>query len=130
MKSFNQYSQKRVHRSIRVSQELKKAISNIFQKNFRNPKIKCLITVSMVQVSRDLSYAKVFISCIHPNDFLKKKIDVSNTQVVLDILKKSSGYVRSMLCKLIQLRKVPELMFYNDNSLVEGMKISHLLKKI
>lgn len=130
MKLLNRYSQKRVCRSARISQELKKAISGILRNNFRDPRINFLVTVSMVKVSRDLSCAKVFISYINLSDFLKKHTDINNISIILDVLQKSSGYIRSMLCKIVQLRKIPELIFYNDNSLIEGMKISALLQKI
>ncbi|QCI26043.1 30S ribosome-binding factor RbfA [Buchnera aphidicola] len=130
MKLLHRCSRKRSYRSIRVSEELKKAISKIFQNYFHDPRISFFITVSMVQVSKDLSCAKIFVSYINCNEFLKNNIQVSNTQVILDVLQKSSGYIRSILCKLVKLRKIPELIFYSDTSLIEGIKISTLLKKI
>lgn len=131
MKLLNKNYQKKSYRAIRISQALKKAISNILQNQFRDPRVSSFITVSMVKMSRDLSCAKVFISYIEKNHVLKNKMCTENTKDnPLYILKKASGYIRSILCKIIQLRKMPVLIFYNDDSFVQGMKITHLLKTI
>ncbi|CAL4043026.1 30S ribosome-binding factor [Buchnera aphidicola (Takecallis arundicolens)] len=131
MKLLYKNYQKKSYRYIRISQELKKAISNILQNQFRDPRISSFITVSMVKLSRDLSCAKVFISYIDKTNVLNNKVSVENKKDnVLCILKKASGYIRSILCKILQLRKIPILIFYNDDSFAKGMKITNLLKTI
>lgn len=64
--------EKSFNRSIRISQELQKKLAMIIQYSLKDPRIKTIITVSQVQVSKDLSHAQVFVS------FLKS--DESNTK--------------------------------------------------
>ncbi|CAL4321962.1 30S ribosome-binding factor RbfA [Buchnera aphidicola] len=122
---------KNFKRSIRISQELKKEISVILQKYLQDPRINFTITVSMVKVSQDLSLAKIFISYLdsyksHVNNFK----NFNSIKDIILILQKASKYIRSILCKKINLRKMPELIFLHDNSLSEGIKISNLLKNV
>ncbi|WP_343128052.1 30S ribosome-binding factor RbfA [Buchnera aphidicola (Takecallis taiwana)] len=131
MKLLHNKYQKHSYRSMRIAEELKKAISNILQNQFRDPRINAFITVSMVKMSRDLSCAKIFISYMENSILLKKKIVHKNiNDDILHILQKASGYIRRVLCQIMQLRKIPVIIFYNDNSLIQGMKIVQLLKKI
>lgn len=117
------------YRKIRISEVLQKELSIIFQRNLRDPRINFMTTISMVKLSQDLSYAKIFISYLESytnlvNNFSNK----NNIQEIIEILQNASSYIRKILCKKIRLRKIPYLTFYHDNSLIEGMKIINLLK--
>lgn len=118
--------QKLFSRSSRISQELQKKIALIIQHSLQDPRIKEIITVSEVKVSKDLSYARVFVSFL--------KIDnvenILNTKKYLSILNKSSGYIRKLLCKKIRLRIIPNLVFYHDDSLLIGNNISKILNDL
>lgn len=54
--------EKLFNRSVRISQELQKNIASIIQYSLKDPRINTIITVSEVQVSKDLSHAQVFVS--------------------------------------------------------------------
>ncbi|PWJ80316.1 UNVERIFIED_ORG: ribosome-binding factor A [Pantoea agglomerans] len=107
----------------RVSQELQKEIAMILQREIKDPRLGMMVTVSGVEVSRDLAYAKVFVT------FLNDK-DEEAIKNGLKALKEASGYIRILLGKAMRLRIVPELTFFYDNSLVEGMRMSNLVTSV
>lgn len=107
----------------RVSQELQKEIAMILQREIKDPRLGMMVTVSGVEVSRDLAYAKVFVT------FLNDK-DEEAVQNGLKALKEASGYIRTLLGKAMRLRIVPELTFFYDNSLIEGMRMSNLVTNV
>ncbi|RRS08805.1 30S ribosome-binding factor RbfA [Pseudoalteromonas sp. J010] len=109
-------------RTDRVAQQIQKEIAVILQREIKDPRLG-MVTVSAVDVSRDLSYAKVFITVLNTNDEDKTKQSVA-------ILNEATGYIRSLLGKRIRARIMPELKFVIDNSLMEGMRISNLVDSV
>ncbi|WP_437608615.1 30S ribosome-binding factor RbfA [Erwinia sp. V71] len=107
----------------RVSQELQKEIAMILQREIKDPRLGMMVTVSGVEVSRDLAYAKVFVT------FLEDK-DEAAIKAALRALDDAAGYIRSLLGKAMRLRIVPALTFFYDNSLVEGMRMSNLVTNV
>ncbi|MFP2770853.1 30S ribosome-binding factor RbfA [Oceanisphaera sp. KMM 10153] len=105
-------------RSRRVGQELQKEIAMILQREIKDERLK-LVTVSGVELSRDLNYAKVFVT------FLEN--DPEKIEQGMKVLKDASGFIRSLVGKAMRLRVTPELRFSYDQSLVEGMRISTLV---
>ena len=107
----------------RVSQELQKEIAIILQREIKDPRLGMMTTVSGVEVSRDLAYAKVFVTFLNDKDenAIKEGIKVSQD---------ASGYIRTLIGKAMRLRIVPELTFFYDNSLVEGMRMSNLVSNV
>ncbi|MXP67836.1 30S ribosome-binding factor RbfA [Pantoea sp. Aalb] len=110
-------------RSQRVAQELQKKISIILQREIKDPRLK-MMTVSGVKVSRDLAYAKIFVTFFHDKD--NKELVINS----LKVLKQASSYIRILIGKMMCLRIVPELSFFHDNSFIEGMKISNLISSL
>lgn len=115
--------EKSFNRSIRIAQELQKNISQIMQFSLNDPRIVTMITVSSVKVSKDLSHAQVFLSLFDTNQS-------TNIKKILMILNKSVGYFRKLLCQKMRLRIIPNIVFYYDDTLLKGNKISLLLKKM
>lgn len=106
-------------RSDRVAHELQKEIAIILQREVKDPRIG-MVTVSDVEVSRDLAYAKIFVTFLFDNDPEAVKQGMKG-------LEKAGPYVRTQLGKAMRLRIVPELRFIYDESLVEGMRMSNLV---
>lgn len=106
-------------RADRVAQELQKEVAIILQREVKDPRIG-MVTVSDVEISRDLAYAKVFVTFLFDSD-------PDAVQRGLEGLEKASPYIRSLLGKAMRLRIVPELQFVYDQSLVEGMRMSNLV---
>lgn len=109
-------------RTQRVSQEMQKEIAIILQREVKDPRVG-MATVSGVEVSRDLAYAKVFVTFLNDNQPEQIKIGIK-------ALQDASGYIRVLLGKAMRLRVVPELTFAYDNSLVEGMRMSNLVTNV
>ncbi|ESP94940.1 MULTISPECIES: 30S ribosome-binding factor RbfA [Pseudoalteromonas] len=109
-------------RTDRVAQQIQKEIAVILQREIKDPRLG-MVTVSAVEVSRDLSYAKIFVTV------LNSKSD-EDTKQNLAIMNDATGYIRSILGKRIRARIMPELKFVLDNSLMEGMRISNLVDEV
>lgn len=111
---------KEFSRTRRVGQQIQREIALILQREMKDPRIG-MVTVSDVEVSRDLNYAKVYVT------FLQLDNDAERIKEALVILTEAAGYIRSLLGSAMRLRVVPELRFYYDETLVEGMRMSNLV---
>ena len=104
----------------RIDEEYRKEISNIISYKLKNPNVTGMISVTKVNVTNDLKFAKVYVSILNSKN-------IKNT---LAGLKKSSGFIRSELAKKVNLRNTPELIFEIDDSLEYGARIDSILKEI
>ena len=109
-------------RSDRVAQEIQKEIAVILQREVKDPRIG-MVTVSDVEVSSDLAYAKVFVTFLFDHD------EQAITQGMKG-LEKAAPNIRTLLGKTMRLRIVPEIRFIYDESLVEGMRMSNLVSNV
>ncbi|PJC86147.1 ribosome-binding factor A [Vibrio sp. HA2012] len=112
---------KEFSRTQRVSQQLQKELAVILQREIRDSRIG-MVTISDVEVSRDLAYAKVFVTFLCVGD--------QTPESSLQALKEHEVHVRMMLGKRIRLRLTPEVRFTYDNTLVEGMRMSNLVTEV
>ncbi len=76
------------------------------------------ISLTAVDLSRDLSVARVYFSMLDPDD---------DPQPALDGLQRASGFLRSKLGKELMVRHVPELRFRHDDSIAHGAEITRLI---
>lgn len=113
---------KEYSRTQRVAQEMQKEIAIILQREVKDPRVG-MATVSGVEMSRDLAYAKVFVTFLNDNEPEQVKMGIK-------ALQDASGFIRVLLGKAMRLRVVPELTFSYDNSLVEGMRMSNLVTNV
>lgn len=113
---------KEFKRSDRVAQTLQKEIAIILQREVKDPRIG-MVTVSDVEVSRDLAYAKVFVTFLFAED-------QGQVEDALRGLEKASPYIRTLLGKAMRLRIIPELRFIYDQTLVEGMRMANLVTQV
>lgn len=104
----------------RVAQEIQRKISLILQNNIHDPRIG-IPTISGVFISKDLKNAKVFVT------FLDKE---TSTEIcmAITILQRAARLIRFLLAQTMCLRVVPILLFRYDSSLIQGVKISNLIK--
>lgn len=106
----------------RLSQQMKKEMAVILQREIKDPRLHTMITVSDVEVSRDLSHAKVFVTFLGMDD--------SKVEDNLKILNEASGFIRSLIGKRIQTRIVPHIRFAFDQSLNEGIRMANLVDAV
>lgn len=112
---------KEFSRTQRVAQQLQKELAMILQREVRDSRLG-MVTISDVEVSRDLAYAKVFVTFLC--------IGEQTPESCLAALREHEVQIRMMLGKRIRLRLTPEIRFYYDNTLVEGMRMSNLVTEV
>lgn len=111
------------NRAQRIAQEIQKEISMILRRDVQNSRIGN-VSLSGVEVSRDLACAKIFVT------FFEEKGDSQRVQQGMNGLQQAAGFIRSRLGQAMQLRIVPTLHFYHDQSLANGLHIAHLLRQV
>jgi ribosome-binding factor A len=108
-------------RQLKVSRLIQKELGEIFQQETRLLFGNALITVTQVRISPDLSVAKVYVSLFN----------VPDNKTLLKLIQEHTKEIRSKLSARIkkQVRIIPNLVFFHDDSLDYAMRIDELLKK-
>ena len=109
-----------IHRSNRVAEEIKKELSEIIRNDMKDPRIDALVSVTHVEVSRDISVATIFVSSLG---------DAEAQAEVVKIFKQASGFIRGELANRLSLRFIPELSFRSDQSIRIGARINELINQ-
>jgi ribosome-binding factor A len=104
----------------RVERQLQRELAEILQRDIRDPEVG-FVTVSGVEVTKDLAIAKVYISVLTTKDNEDKKSSIA-------ALNRASNYIHGMVSKRMRMRMVPELRFFLDESIEQGIKMDALLK--
>ena len=105
----------------RIGEEIKKELVLLIRNGIKDPRVDSLISITDVEVTRDLSYATVYIS--------RYGSDTERNDA-LEGMKAAADFMRSELSKRLKLRTVPELIFKLDDSLQYGAKIETILQQI
>ena len=108
--------EKRSGRPEKLGDLIQRELSDLLQRELRDPRVG-MVTITSVDVSPDLSHAKVFFTL-----FEKARLDDT-----LAGLKRSSGFLRSQLARRIKLYTTPELRFVYDESVERGDRLSRLI---
>lgn len=103
-------------RSERVSGQLRRELAQLIQMEIKDPAVG-LISVSDVEVSRDLAHAKVFVTVF----------DSEHAADSIRALKKAAGFLRSRLGQILSMRTVPQLHFHHDDSVERGLAMDSLI---
>ncbi|NIR47546.1 30S ribosome-binding factor RbfA [candidate division KSB1 bacterium] len=107
-------------RSKRVAQLLREEISKIITQELKDPLIG-MVTVTTIKLTEDLKSARVFVSIIGDNDAINKS---------LRGLERAKNWIRSELGQRTDLKYVPRLDFYYDDTIEHAQNIESLLKQI
>ncbi len=107
-------------RAHRVSEEMKKEISDILAHKMKDPRIG-FVTITDVEVTGDLQQSTVYFSVLGSEE------EKESTFVGLT---KATGFIRSEIGKRIRLRKVPEITFEFDEAHEYGNRIDAILRKL
>ena len=105
----------------KISEEVKRCLMDIVQNKIKDPRIPTLTSISHVEVTRDLSFAKVYVS-IFADDIKKQK--------ALQGLESAKGFIKKELAREVKLRVMPELIFINDDSIEKGLKMDKLINEV
>ena len=107
-------------RTDRISEEIKKELSNIIRESNKDPRLPDFVSITAVRVTKDLRYAKVYVSIY--GDEEKKKDAIT-------ALTSAAGFIRREIGQRISLRYTPEFQFKLDESIEHGMHISKLIEE-
>jgi ribosome-binding factor A len=104
----------------RLAEAIREEVARFLNEKAKDPRITGMVTVTAVEVTRDLRTAKVFVSILGDGDRAK-------TFEGLDSL---AGHLRARLGKTLGLRSAPEILFRNDESVARAARIDALLSQI
>ncbi|WP_088917653.1 30S ribosome-binding factor RbfA [Granulosicoccus antarcticus] len=104
-------------RSHRVADFIQREIAGLIRTEVKDPRVSPMLTIASVEVSRDLSVAKIYFSLFDPEE--RKE-----TQ---DALERASGFLRRKLARQMNTRSVPILRFYYDDSAERGAHMSAII---
>jgi ribosome-binding factor A len=110
-----------IQRTDRLNSLLKQVISEVIKREVRNPHISELVTVTRVQITKDLHHAKVYVSVIGSEQEKKE---------TLEALTSAAGFIAVQSSHQVVMRYFPELSFKLDDSVDKHMRIEELLGKI
>ena len=101
----------------RINEEIQRELSGLIR-TVKDPRVHGLVSITAVDTTPDLRYAKIYISVL----------DKSDSSQVLKGLKSASGWLRRELGHALQLRYTPELTFVRDDSIDKGAHILDMLR--
>jgi ribosome-binding factor A len=109
------------NRPERVGQLMRREIADILEHKLRDPRVTGMVSVTDVEVTGDLSLAKVFVSVLEGG---------ADRARILKALASATGFVRHELAPRLGLREMPEIRFLLDTSIERGARVEELLKKL
>jgi ribosome-binding factor A len=120
----------------RVADQIQRELASLIQMEVNDPRVG-MVSVTGVDVSRDLAHAKVYVTVLNTltgdselnNSTLSEPgaLDKLEIEENINALNKASGYLRSLLAKRLSIRSVPKLRFYYDGSIERGQQLSSLI---
>ncbi|HSJ48554.1 MAG TPA: 30S ribosome-binding factor RbfA [Gammaproteobacteria bacterium] len=104
-------------RSLRVAEQLQRELAVLIRDEVKDPRLG-MVSISGVEVSRDMAHAKIFVSVLGEGQVAKES---------LEVLTRAASFLRRELGRRMLLRSVPQLRFIHDRSLEEGARMSALI---
>lgn len=104
-----------------IESEFKRALSDIIRNDIKDPRVSEMASVTRVEISKDLRYAKAYISIF---DTDKKKGSTIET------LTHAEHFIKNEIGTRINIRRLPEISFILDTSIEYSSHITELLKKV
>ncbi len=104
-----------------IESEFKRALSEIIRSDIKDPRVSEMASVTRVEITKDLKYAKAYISVF---DSDKKKASTIET------LTHAEHFIKNEIGARINIRRLPEIKFILDTSIEYSSRINELLKKV
>jgi ribosome-binding factor A len=105
-------------RNRKIAEEIKKIVSHLMLVEIKDPRISKLSSVNHVEVTNDLRYTTLYISCFDPKH---------NVEMTIEGLNSAKGFIRKEIGKRLKLHFTPEPIFKADHSVEHGMHINEIL---
>ncbi len=105
----------------RISEEVKKVVSDLLFKGLKDPRVNSMTSVTNVEVTRDLRFAKIYVSVLGSQE---------EKEASLEGLESAKGFIRKEIGSRIDLRYAPEPLFYLDDSIEQGIYMTKLIDEV
>lgn len=109
-----------VSRDLKVADFIRDEVARIIAFEMRDPRIGSFVSVNDVKVSKDLSYAEIYVSSLQVND-------AAEQEALIKVLNGAAGFFRSTLAKRHKMRTTPKPRFHYDLLVAEGPRIEKLI---
>lgn len=106
-------------RQSRLAGQVQRVLNELLRFESKDPRLSG-VSVTGVELSRDLAVARVYFSTLEPD---------ADTAPVLEGLQSAGGFLRSRLGREIKVRHVPELRFEHDDSVARGFHLTRLIEE-
>lgn len=107
------------NRTRRIGEEIRKIVSTMLINGIKDPRINSMVSVTDVEVTSDLSYAYIYVSILGGDE-----------ESTLQGLRAAESYIRREIGRSIKIRHIPQIIFKVDDSLIKGMYMDSLIKKV
>jgi ribosome-binding factor A len=104
----------------RIGDQIKRELAVIIQRHVKSADVG-MVSVTDVKVSRDLAHAKVYVSLLLEDEKIPAAVRHLND---------AAKQLRYLLAQTIELRMIPELKFYYDDTIVRGTRIANLIDEV
>jgi ribosome-binding factor A len=108
-------------RADRVAEAIREDVATFLREGAKDPRLVGMVTVTAVDVPRDLRQAKIFVSILGSD---------AERAATIEALESMKGHLRSRLAKSLRLRVAPELSFKLDESVARAARIESLLAQV
>ena len=108
-------------RSERVAEGIREEVATFLAEDVKDPRVVGLVTVTGVEVTRDLRHAKVFVSIMGSEE---------ERRATLQGLESAAGHLRSRVARALRLRVAPEISFRYDDTIARAARIEALLAEL
>jgi ribosome-binding factor A len=108
------------YRLEQIGHQIQVELSDLLLREVRDPRLG-FVTITQVNVSSDLSIARVNVSCFG---------DETEQQESLRALRRASGFLRTAVSKRIRMRTMPQLIFHLDHSMAHAEQVQRTLKSL
>ena len=104
----------------RISEQVRREVDAIIREQVSDPRVKGTYSVTRADVTRDLRYAKIYVSIL----------EEENRAPMMAALKQAAGFIRHELRERMIIRYAPELIFELDQNIEYGVHIASILKQV
>lgn len=104
----------------RISEQVRREVDRIIREELSDPRVQGTFSVTRADVTRDLRYAKIYVSIL----------EEENRAPMMAALKNAAGFVRHQLGGSMLIRYAPEILFELDNNIEYGIHIASVLKRV
>lgn len=112
---------KEFHRSDRVADAIQRSLAQLIPQEIRDPRLG-MVNINDVTVTRDLSYAKVYVTLVG-------EYDDEACEASIAVLNNAANFLRNLIAKELTTRIIPRLQFHYDKTAVRGQALSSLIDR-